>query len=237
MSIPGTRIAALASGPMRPWVLASLLAIGGCVSDQPSYSGGTGELGKGSFFVPCGTDDAACGTAPSRLASDVPFAVGASSLITYEGEIPDAPTGQPTTITIFSASPAMLSFDDAEIFAWLPGTVAVLARSAEGTVTDFAHLTVAPVASIDLGRTDEAQEVGLSVGEQGVWEATPRDASGQVLGGHLAYAFEVQGEAVEVVDQSARRVTLIAREAGTATLRALAADAVGEATVVVEEAR
>ena len=242
MSSQESRIAAsAASGTLRRllfclpvFALITLgpLTLGSCVSDQETYTGGSGELGKGSFFIPCSTDDAACDDSPSRLASDVPLAVGASSPISYEGFVPEAPNGDPTTMTVFSASPSMLSFDESELFAWLPGTVAVLARSAEGTVTDFAHLTLVPIARIDV--EPNAGQTTLSVGQQGVWKATPRDTSGQVLGGCINYGWQVEGSAVQIAEQTGRTVTLIAQEAGTSTLRATASDVVGEATILVE---
>jgi len=154
--------------------------------------------------------------------------------MTYDGQIPLAPTGDPSTMTLFSASPSMLSVAEDDFVAWLPGYVAVIARTAEGTVTDFAHLQLATVARIQVERNPDDASSQLVVGQQGEWLATPISASDAVLGGTLAYSWEVEGTSVEVSANAGRSVTLIAREAGTSTLRAHTGEAMGEATITVE---
>ncbi|MFW5739180.1 MAG: hypothetical protein ACOC1F_02315 [Myxococcota bacterium] len=218
----------------RRWSGACLvLLLAGCVSDQASNGAGSGELGRGSLYVNCDANDAACDASIQRLAEGTPIAVGASLTMSYEGHVPNAPTGEPTTMVLFSASPPMLSGDATEFVAWLPGRVAVIARTQEGTVTDFVHLALEAVSDIQVA--SDAGDV-LLVGEQGVWSAIPRSEDGRVLGGQLGYAWEVEGTAVELIEQTNRSATITAREPGSAILRARTGDVVGESTVVVEEA-
>jgi len=138
-------------------------------------------------------------------------------------------------MTLFSAAPDLLSGDAAELVAWKPGLVAVLARTAEGTVTDFIHLEVAPIARIEVHRSDEGTG-DLSVGEQREFSATPRTKDDRLLGGGLAYTWEVQGAAVEIVAGEGRTATVRAIDPGTATLVARSGSATGETTIVVEGA-
>lgn len=225
-----------AAGPTTKALLATMvLMLSACVSDQPGYGAGSGELGKGSLFVPCNDQDAACASGATRLEPQTPLAVGASFPLIYEGHVPNAPTGEPTTMILFSASPSMLSLDGDQFVAWQPGHVAVLARTQEGTVTDFVHLPLATIHQLALSRGDDDAAEHLTVGQQGHWLATPRGADGQTLGGRLAYDWHVEGTAIEITAKDGRSVTLLAREAGTATLRVSSGQAAGETTIVVQE--
>ena len=206
------------------------LLLTACPSDQPPL--GTGELGKGDLRLVCATDDAACAPGVESLDASVPIAVGASFRMTYDGPVPKSSTGGLSTMIVFSGSPAMLSKDEDLFIAWLPGSVAALARTEQGTVTDFVHLFVSSIARLDLDSSDEK----LVVGKQKVWQATPFGPQDTVLAGSLAYAWEVEGSAVEVVGSEGRSVTLLAKEPGEATLRATSGEAVGETTITVEVA-
>lgn len=207
-----------------------------CASDQPAYGSGSGELGKGSLYVTCTPEDAACEPGAATLEKGGPIAVGASFHMTYDGQIPLAPTGDPSTMILFSASPSMLSVGEDEFVAWLPGYVAVIARTAEGTVTDFTHVELAAVAKVELERSPAEASTQLVVGQQGVWLAAPVSSDDLVLAGSLAYTWEVDGTSVEVAAFSGRSVTLVARESGTSTLRAQTGEAKGETTITVEAA-
>jgi hypothetical protein len=206
------------------------LLLTACPSDQDPL--GTGELGKGDLRVACATDDAACAPGAESLDSSVPIAVGAAFRVTYDGPVPKSPAGGLSTMVLFSGSPAMLSKDEDQFIAWMPGSVAVLARTEQGTVTDFVHLFVSTIERVGLASSEEK----LVVGKQKVWQATPFGPQDTVLAGSLAYAWEVVGTAAEVVSAEGRSVTLVAKEPGEATLRALSGEAVGEAKITVEVA-
>jgi hypothetical protein len=134
---------------------------------------------------------------------------------------------------LFSSSPGMLTKDEGDQFvSWMPGHVAVIARTEQGTVTDFVHLRIVGVDHLQLDR--ESSGNTLTVGGQDVWRASPLSEDGMVLGGSLGYVWEVEGSAIEIVAHNGREVTLAAREAGSAILRARAGEATGEATLSVE---
>lgn len=214
----------------RLWIAtACTLALSSCAEDQPSYGAGSGELGKGSLSIVCAEGDAACSPSDATLAASTPVAVTASFGLTYEGRIPNAPTGEPTTMILFSASPALLSVTDGEFIAWAPGSVAVLARTAEGTVTDFVHLKLEPIARVEL-----VGPATLRVGEQNTYTATPRSRDDEVLAGVVGFGWQVEGTAVSIIQSAQRVATISAVESGIATLRVTGGDAKAEAVITVE---
>ncbi len=206
------------------------LLLTACPSDQEPL--GTGELGKGDLRLVCAPDDAACASGDESLDASVPIAVGASFRMTYDGPVPKAPTGGLSTMVLFSGSPAMLSKDGDLFIAWIPGSVAVLARTEQGTVTDFVHLVVTSIERIGLDSSGDK----LVVGSQQVWRATPFGPQDTALAGSLAYTWGVEGTALQVVGTEGRSATIVAKEPGEATLRVKSGDAVGQATITVEVA-
>ncbi len=199
-----------------------------CPSDQAPL--GTGELGKGDLRIVCADDDAVCASGATSLDAAFPIAVGASIQVVYDGPVPTSPTGGPSTMTIFSASPAMLSKDEASFVAWMPGVAALLARTQEGTVADFVHLTLASVQRLELDSSPEP----LVVGGKKVWKVAPLGADGAVLAGSLSYTWEVEGTTVEIVESAGRSVQLSGKQPGTAILRVKTGGVVGEVTLTVE---
>lgn len=212
---------------------ACLFLLTACPSDQPPFGSGSGELGRGNLFIACTPKDAACEPEATELDGSTPIALGASFFVRYDGQVPLSPTGGPAKMILFSSSPDMLSKDDDDQFvSWVPGHVAVIARTEQGTVTEFVHLRIAGIDRIQLD--GDPSGATMTVGTQGVWLASPLSVDGTVLGGTLGYVWEVEGSAIEIVAQDGREVTLAAREAGSAIVRARAGEATGEATVSVE---
>ncbi len=212
--------------------LASSFLLTACPSDQPPFGSGEGELGRGNLSIQCTPQDAACESDATELGASTPLAVGASFFVRYDGQVPMSPTGGPAKMILFSSSPGMLTKDEGDLFvSWVPGHVAVIARTEQGTVTEFVHLRIIGVDHVQLDRQSSGS---LTVGGQDVWRASPLSAEGTVLGGALGYVWEVEGSAVEIVAQDGREVTLAAREAGSAILRARAGEATGEVTLSVE---
>ncbi len=211
----------------RNGVTAAALWLIACVSDQPTVDSGSGELGKGSLLLVCTDDDATC---PRPDDSPLPsIAVGASFSMTYEGRVPNSPNGKPTQIILFSASPPMLTVTGTEMVARLPGQAAVLARTSEGTVTDFVHVNLASPHSI-LVEGNSLQKVG----SQNELVASPLGADGQVLGGTLSYSWTLEGTAVGLLDNVGRKATLVAREVGTSIVRTQSGEVTGEFEITVE---
>ena len=247
-------------------LLAPLIGFGllltACPSDKHRI--GTGELGKGDLHIVCTDDDAACVPGEQRIAATHPIAVGASFAVAYAGPIPKAATGAQSTAILFSGSPEMFSRDDDRFSAWLPGTGALLVRTDQGTVLDFVHLRIADVERIELNCATKQLVVGQELvcdatpfgseallsnpdqsnpdqsntgqpnGEQP--SNTSSGTPGNTLAGSLNYLWNVEGTAVEIVKKESRFVTLIAKEAGDATLQASSGDAMGEAIFRVEVA-
>lgn len=212
---------------------ACLFLLTACPSDQPPFGSGTGELGRGNLSTACTPKDAVCEPEATELDTSVPIAVGASFFVRYDGQVPLSPTGGPAKMILFSSSPDMLSKDDDDQFvSWMAGHVAVIARTEQGTVTEFVHLRIADVDRIQLDR--DPSGTAMTVGAQGVWRASPLSVDGTVLGGTLGYVWEVEGSAIEIVSQDGREAVVVAREAGSAVLRARAGEATGETTVSVE---
>jgi len=213
----------------------------GCPSDR--YESAAGELGKGDLAIICVPEDAVCKPGQEYLDAPTPVAMSASFEMNYSGPVPKSATGEAFPAVLVSGSPPMLSKLDSVFTAWKPGTVAVLARTEQGTVLDFVHLRIAEIASIELTPTLDK----LVVGEEQTITATatgPDALGSKPLAGSVPYSWKVENSGgvdvtegnpvLEIVKIHPRAITVIAREPGQSILRASAGNAVGEMTVIVE---
>lgn len=172
--------------------------------------GSTGSLQTGAFGYVCSsaatTTDLGCGSS-FFVPSDVPgaIAVGAHFDLEYSHDISIfSDDSSPIVASLAPAAPSLLGAE-APVSAGAtgfkfsaPGTVAVLARTADGSVVDFLH--VKGVAFDHVALQDSlGQEVPatLSVPSSGTdLQAVPMGPSDQALAGGLAYTWTSSDEAV-----------------------------------------
>jgi hypothetical protein len=143
--------------------------------------------------------------------------------------VPASAQGDPTRIDILAASDWHLRTDSQRMTALDTGFTAVLARSAEGTVTDFAHLQIVEAASLAL-----QGEPTLRQGDDALWVAAALDGEGNRIAGTLAYAWTLSDARVAVLDDAQGRVVRVRGLAtGSVTLSVRAADLEASATLTV----
>jgi hypothetical protein len=215
---------------LSPGVAIAVLLSVGCVSDDEPSATGSGALGKGSFSQVCGAADALCDEGVSDLDIPARIAQGATIRFGYTGRIPEAPNGEPATLTIVSGSPSMLTPEGNAMRALSAGYVAVLARTDLGTVTDFAHVHITPISSLVV-----EGPASVRVGESIALLASPRDVDGEALGGSVSYAWASADAGVAAVDDvPAGKASIRGVQPGATTITASVGDVVGALTVTVE---
>lgn len=207
---------------MKRLLLFLAVALAGCLPRTQ------GELQNGGFTYFCaGEDDLACRN-DLFDASGVPPAIAVGTHFDLQFSPPILHTDTITTVTsIEPAAPGILAEEpshgvDTTGFRFIaPGTVAVLAKSADGDVVDFVHVTGAAIDHIALvNRQGNEPEAITLTGSGYTLEAIPRDDHFRTLAGALSYTWASSDEQVVTTSPSfeSNEVALVAVGPGTATI-------------------
>ncbi len=177
--------------PTRRVVAAWLACAAGLVGCIPQT---TGDLDHGGFTYDCtGSFDSACsGELFNQSTLPAAIAVGAPFGLEYHGPEPTDEDGTTFPVSLEPAAPAVLSGAGHAFVFQSAGTVAILAKATNGTISDFVHLVGAPIASIavtDDGGSPQAS-LALASGDSVILKASPRDLDGNDLAGALSYQWE-----------------------------------------------
>ena len=216
---------------LSPGVVIAVLLSVGCVSNDDTSTTGSGALGKGSFSQVCGAADALCSEGMNDLDLPALLAQGATIRFGYTGRIPKAPNGDPAIMTVVSGSPNMLATEGNVMRAQASGYLAILARTDLGTVTDFAHVHVVPIAALVV-----EGPASMRTGETMTSRVLPRDANGETLGGTVTYAWESADPGVAAIDDTSAGNAAVIRgvQPGATTITVHAGDIMAEMSVTVE---
>jgi hypothetical protein len=202
--------------------LVAAAALAGCGS-----LGSPGSLSKGAFAYVCtsnsGTTDVGCSS--SLLSSrDVPasIAVGTHFDLQYGAVFG---SDAPIVTTLAPVSPSLLATEtalDAGATGFRftgPGTVAILAHAADGSVVDFLHVTGVVIDHVSL-----QDPLGLSVmpfqvpAGGAMLRAVPQGNTGEQLAGEMAYTWSSSDPTVATVQGGGNGVTILPAGPGKATI-------------------
>lgn len=204
-------------------VLSTLLSLFAVACGDGSVEG---DLGVGTFRYVClDAGDAACAAAgPSTEGLSLGVAAGSELGLSFFQNDRDKPTG-----VVFPASVTRVAITERGFRALLPGQIAMLVRTADGSgVLDFTRLTVVAPAKLAVVSPSEAKgtaPLALGFGAERTIEVQPIDQQGQKLAGSFVYTWTSDAPNVAVIKEAStvRRATIAVREAGTAHIQIVAA--------------
>jgi hypothetical protein len=204
------------------FLLVAAAALAGC-----GPLGSPGSLSKGAFAYVCtsnsGMVDAGC-TSSFLTSSDVPasIAVGTHFDLQY-GAVFDSDA--PIVTSLAPVSPSLLAGEpslDAGATGFRftsPGTVAILAHAADGSVVDFLHVTGVAIDHVSLQDPVGQGVTPFQVPAGGATlRAVPQGSIGQQLAGQMAYTWSSSDPTVATVQGGGNGVTILPAGPGKATI-------------------